>query len=384
MRTIRVAITGLGAVGLRLARLLLARKSLYRGLYNIDVRLVAICSSSKGIYHETGLSEADLDNSAGLKHGASGPQWLEMEVGIPDVLFECGPSDFDRTPAPSSLPYYRLMLGAGRAIIAVSKSALVSHGPELIKLSKQQCGWIGLSGAAGAALPGLDLLHNSVLGCDVDKIEACLNATSNYILDNLVHDSATYEDPLSSESQDTTLAAAVELAQSQGFAERDASRDIGGWDSMAKLILLINFGILPNSQDDPPTEEDIPAKSEWIGVEHVERTGLSNLNVTRETVHQWKQTSTTPRLVSTYERIRSKRASDSTGSSDATSKRWRASVSLQLYPPSHPFASLRGTLKGIVISTEEMGDVFASACGLEPDATAASALKDFQSWLRSS
>ncbi|KAF2163326.1 hypothetical protein M409DRAFT_26363 [Zasmidium cellare ATCC 36951] len=223
-----------------------------------------------------------------------------------------------------------------------------------------------MSGATGAALPALDLLRGSVLGCTVTKIEGCLNATTNYVLDALMQGSAGTET-----GQIQTLADAVKVAQSQGFAERDASRDIEEMDSMAKLVLLANFGVFRTLDSDNAIDE-----VETFRIEDIQRSGLSEMNVTPDVVANWRATSMTPRLVSGLE-------SRDTDASSASLGKWTASVSLQTYPSSHPFSSLQGTLKGILIHTEEMGDIFASACGLEPEATAASALKDFRVWLQS-
>ena len=98
-------------------------------------------------------------------------------VGIPDVLFDCGPSDFGRHTAPVSMPYYRLMLGEEETVITASKSALISHGAKLTQLARENGSWIGLSAASGAPLHGLDLLRNSVIGCTIERIEVYLNAT---------------------------------------------------------------------------------------------------------------------------------------------------------------------------------------------------------------
>lgn len=373
MRTVRVVIIGFGAVGQQVAQLLLERSSTLQQRHGVHIRLVAICSQTKGFHREAGLTSADLHNPDNFITGASGAHWLQNEVSTPDVLFECGPSDFDKQPYPSSLPYYRLMLNSGKSIITTSKSALVSHGHECFIASKEHGGYIGLSGAAGAALPALDLLRNSVVGCTVNSIEACLNATSNYILDSLMRGSIIAPNSNEVEEPIKTLDEAIALAQRQGFAERDVTRDLDGFDSMAKVTLLANFGLLPK----PATEF---TRAQWLWADNVQRSGLSDKNVTPDTLAEWADGSMTPRLVSKLDR--NPRAWSLEHNQPSTSlPLWSASVSLQMYPPSHPFSCLRGTSKGILISTEEMGDVFASACGPEPTATAASALKDFEEWL---
>lgn len=379
MTILRIVIVGLGAVGVRLAHLLLSRKALYHRLYAFEIRIVAVCSSTRGLHHEQGVSGAEIDNLADLGLGVPGALWLRDEVGLPDVLFDCGPSDFDKQPHPTFLPYYRLMLGAGKVVITVAKSALVSHGAELMATSKSHGGWIGLSGAAGAALPALDLLQSSVTGCMITKIEACLNATSNYILDSLVRDTTL----ASLGDQNDILEAAVGRARSHGFAERDVSRDIGGFDSMVKLLLLANFGMSDSMKDGLASDETSTLTNRWLSSEDVQLSGLNTCNVTRETVEEWKKMSTIPRLVSTLERVKEVLPPNDIVSHPGQSGKWSAHVALKVLPPSHPFSSLHGSSKGIIISTEEFGDIFASAGGSEPDATAFSALKDFQRWLQS-
>lgn len=55
-----------------------------------------------------------------------------------------------------------------------------------------------------------------------------------------------------------------------------------------------------------------------------------------------------------------------------------AGVGISTYPPSDPFAHVRGKDKAIRIRTDAMGETIAIGAGKEPLATAAAALKDLE------
>ena len=55
-----------------------------------------------------------------------------------------------------------------------------------------------------------------------------------------------------------------------------------------------------------------------------------------------------------------------------------AGVGISTYPPSDPFAHVRGKDKAIRIRTDAMGETIAIGAGKEPLATAAAALKDLK------
>lgn len=324
MRIVRVAIAGFGNVGRATARLLLARRERYARLYGAEVRLVAVCGSHAGAEDANGLMTEQLDS---LQTGSVGPDFIFSSA--PDVLIEAGPSDF-RTGGPG-LEYLRIALRDGRDAIVISKGALVRDGRELRELASASGASLRISGAAGAALPTIDLLRHSLAGCEVLLVEGILNATTNYLLDAMMNRGAT-------------LAAALDEARTGGFAERDARNDVEGWDTACKMLLVANFGL-----------------GAELSIDDISVQGIQD--VTERDVVRWREEQVVPRLV---------------GSLTRESGAIRAAVALRTYREDDPFALVSGKNKAVRVITDQMGELVAIGGGSEPGATAAAALKDLE------
>lgn len=324
MRVLKAAIAGFGGVGRAVAGLLLSRRERYRRLYGTDVRLVAVCGARSGLFDADGIEADRLD---ALEPDLTGPGFVAASGAT--VLIEAGPTDF-RTGGPG-LPYIRSALSDGRDAIVISKGALVHSGRELRTLAKGTNAHLKISGAAAAALPTIDLLEHSLLGCKLLKLEGILNATTNYLLDAMTARGIGFEEALAE-------------AQAGGFAEADPRNDTEGWDTAAKLLLIANFCLGAD-----------------LSMDDLSVTGIQS--VTRREVEAWRADGLVPKLVGslTYER-----------------DRVRADVGVRAYPLADPLAHVGGKSKAIRFTTDAMGETVAMSHGPEPLATAAAALKDFE------
>jgi homoserine dehydrogenase len=321
---LKVAIAGFGGVGRATADLLLSRRDRYRRLYDADVRLVAVCGSRAGLADVGGLEPHRLD---ALEPGLTGTDFIAASGAA--VLVEAGPSDY-RTGGPG-LAYLRSALSDGLDAIVISKGALVRDGRELRGLAKASGSMLRISGAAGAALPAIDLLEHALLGATVLSVEGILNATTNYLLDAMT-------------ARGIGFGEALREAQAGGFAEADPRSDTEGWDTAAKLLLLANFGLGLD-----------------LVMEDLAVTGIEE--VTQEQIAAWRQEGRVPKLVGSL--VREERAV-------------RAEVGIRIFRADDPLAQLAGKNKAIRITTDAMGETVTIGSGTEPLATAAAALKDLE------
>ncbi|MHB2264011.1 homoserine dehydrogenase [Aliihoeflea sp. PC F10.4] len=320
----KIAIAGFGGVGRAAALLLLSRRVRYRDLYGIDVRLVAVCGSKAGLFDPEGLAPERFD---ALEPGLTGPDFVAASGA--SILIEAGPSDY-RTGGPG-LAYLDRALTDGIDAVVISKGALVHSGRKLRERAERSGAMLRISGAAAAALPTIDLIEHSLLGCTVLKVEGILNATTNYLLDAMTSRGIGFDE-------------ALREAQAGGFAEADPRNDTEGWDTAAKLLLIANFGL-------------------GLDLEMKDITVRGIQNVTREDIAAWQRDGLVPKLVGSLVR-----------EDDAV----RAEVGIRTYTASDPLAEIRGKNKAIRITTDAMGETVAIGSGTEPLATAAAALKDLE------
>ena len=87
------------------------------------------------------------------------------------------------------------------------------------------------SASVGGSVPVLEQVRQLARQIPIEKVEAVLNGTCNYILDRM--------------REGLDLDGAVQKAQERGFAEADPSSDLSGADSAHKLAILIQsaFGL---------------------------------------------------------------------------------------------------------------------------------------------
>jgi homoserine dehydrogenase len=130
-------------------------------------------------------------------------------------------------------------LRAGKPVVTANKAALAAHGLELAALATESGVSLRYEAAAGAGLPVVALLRDSLRGDRVSSLEMIINGTTNVILSRMATDGVT-------------LQAALADAQRRGFAEADPSADIDGHDAAAKLLVLSRLAF-----DAPLTMGDI-------------------------------------------------------------------------------------------------------------------------------
>lgn len=327
MKRINVAICGFGRIGQQIAELLLNRSTYYKQKYQIDARLVGVCNSSSGLIDQEGLQASKWLDKTQYQAGLTEQKFLEQVQA--DVIIETGPSDY--VTGGKGLFYLNYALTHSMHAIAVSKGALVVEGKKLINLAHQQNKKLFFSGATAAALPTVDLFEYNLAGCQILEIEGVFTGTTNFILNDMLQHECAFTESL-------------EKAQAKGIAEPNSSFDVDGWDTAAKITILVNTVLGAD-----------------VKIQDIPRQGISH--VTTEHIRDWKQENIIPRLI---------------GFIHIKNQQIQTGVELRLVPANHPFAHLQGSNKCIRVLTQEMGEFVVSGGASAPLATAAAALKDFE------
>ena len=202
-RPARVALLGLGVVGLGVYRLLEAHRELF------EVVGVAVRDPRR---HAGEVPASLLTTDAfGL-------------VDIAEVVVE---AIVGEEPAGSLAGR---ALSAGKPVVSANKALVAAHGPELARLAARHGAGLRFSAAVGGAVPVLETAARLVATGRLRRVEGVLNGTTGFVLDRL--------------AEGHSLAEAVRRAQAEGLAEADPSRDLDGIDLEAKLRILarVAFG----------------------------------------------------------------------------------------------------------------------------------------------
>jgi homoserine dehydrogenase len=119
----------------------------------------------------------------------------------------------------------------GRDVITANKAVMAHEGRRLRRLAEQKGRHLLYSATVGGGVPVVESIASIARRTPIDAVEGVLNATCNFILDQMV--------------AGCDLATAVRHAQEKGFAEADPSADVTGLDAAHKLVIVAQaaFGV---------------------------------------------------------------------------------------------------------------------------------------------
>ena len=163
-----------------------------------------------------------LDAHPGFKRGFTVFDYVSGGGGL-DLAFIAIPPSYE-TGEPN-LSVYRQLLKSRVNIITADKTALALDYVGIVGDARKHGVFIGYRATVAAGVPAVDLMRGLV-GRDVVKIEAVLNATTNYVL-SLVERGYSFSNAIAS-------------AVREQLAEPDPRIDIEGWDPAATIAILVS------------------------------------------------------------------------------------------------------------------------------------------------
>lgn len=224
---------GFGVVGQSFVKLLLSHSTDLYNDYGIKPKVVA-CADNGGIVTcDQGL---DLDRLLNVKKkkksvaqygsGAKHSDILEVVENIDaEVVIELTPTNIiDGEPGKNHIIS---AMKSGKNVITVNKGPLALEFPSLIELAEYNRIAFKFSGTVGGGTPILEFAKRCLKGDRIVSFEGILNGTTNYILSKM------YEGLNFSE--------ALQDASEKGYAEKDPTLDVDGYDAVAKLVIASNF-----------------------------------------------------------------------------------------------------------------------------------------------
>lgn len=118
----------------------------------------------------------------------------------------------------------------GKHIVTANKELLAKNGQELFNLANEKNTAILYEAAIAGGIPIIMPIKTTLAGNKINKIEAILNGTTNYILTKMEEDGVSYEEVLKE-------------AQALGYAETDPTGDVEGYDSAYKIATLATIAL---------------------------------------------------------------------------------------------------------------------------------------------
>lgn len=119
----------------------------------------------------------------------------------------------------------------GKPVVTANKELLANVGAELYPVADEAGVDLLFEAAVAGGIPVIRALRESLRGEPIHRVMGIINGTTNFILTKMTEEGTDY-------------AAALTEAQALGYAERDPTADVEGFDAGAKaaIIATIAFG----------------------------------------------------------------------------------------------------------------------------------------------
>ncbi len=121
--------------------------------------------------------------------------------------------------------YVSAALKAGKSVVTSNKELVAVKGCELLQIAAENNVNFLFEASVGGGIPIIRPISQCLAANEIDEIAGILNGTTNFILTKMISEGMTFED-------------ALLLAQTNGYAERDPSADVDGFDACRKICIL--------------------------------------------------------------------------------------------------------------------------------------------------
>ena len=323
---VKIGLLGCGIVGGALVELLSERRSVIEQTTGIDLELaaVAVRSTSKARSDQLDTSLLTTDADA-----------LVADPTIDVIVEVIGGIE----PARSLI---LAALKSGKSVVTANKELLANVGAELYATADANGVDLLFEAAAAGAIPIVRPLRESLLGEDVTAITGILNGTTNYILTRMTADGADYGDALSE-------------AQRLGYAERDPTADVEGFDAGAKAAIMASLAFGQNVVAGDVYHEGIADISQ------------DDIAFARRLGYEIK-------LLGIAERFDPEPGREPSSSASGTEIAVR--VHPAMVPVAHPLASVRDSFNAVFIEGTSSGELMFYGRGAGGQPTASAVLGD--------
>jgi homoserine dehydrogenase len=312
--TVNIGVLGCGNVGAALVELLCVRADEIeqRTGLRLQVAKVAVRSTSKerGVELASGVLTLDA-------HSVVADPEIDLIVEVIGGI----------EPARELISQ---ALASGKAVVTANKELLANVGTELFAEADAAGVDLLFEAAVAGGVPIMRPLRESLVAEDITRVMGIVNGTTNYILTKMTDDGWTY-------------AAALAEAQGLGYAERDPTADVEGFDAGAKaaIIATIAFGVRVVAGD-------------------VYHEGISG--VTQTDIEFARRLGYVVKLLAIAERF--------------TDGSVAVRVHPAMVPNEHPLASVRDSFNAVFVQGAAVGDLMFYGRGAGGNPTASAVLGD--------
>lgn len=124
--------------------------------------------------------------------------------------------------------FVKKSLLAGKSVCTSNKELVAAYGAELVHIAKTKSVNFLFEASVGGGIPIIRPLNQSLTADKIEQINGILNGTTNYILTKMAKEGSDFADVLKE-------------AQELGYAEKDPTADVEGYDACRKIAILTSL-----------------------------------------------------------------------------------------------------------------------------------------------
>ena len=124
--------------------------------------------------------------------------------------------------------FVKAMLEAGKQVATSNKNLVATKGAELIRIARDHNVNFLFEASVGGGIPIIRPLNKCLTADEIEQITGILNGTTNYMLTKMSEGGTEFSE-------------ALRDAQAKGYAEKDPTADVEGYDPCRKIAILTSM-----------------------------------------------------------------------------------------------------------------------------------------------
>lgn len=124
--------------------------------------------------------------------------------------------------------FVKQCLEKGKSVVTSNKELVAAKGAELLQIAQDNNVNFLFEASVGGGIPIIRPMSQCLAANEVVEVAGILNGTTNFILTKMIREKMSFEDALA-------------LAQQLGYAEKDPTADVEGYDAVRKICILASL-----------------------------------------------------------------------------------------------------------------------------------------------
>ena len=218
---------------------------------------------------------------------------------------------------------------AGKSVCTSNKELVAKYGAELVHIARSKNLNFLFEASVGGGIPIIRPLNQCLTADKIEQINGILNGTTNYILTKMANEGSDF---------DVVLKEAQEL----GYAEKDPTADVEGYDACRKIAILTSL-----------------TYGQQVDYEDIYTEGITKI-----TAEDFKYAKAIGAVIKIF------------GSSKKVGGKLYAMVAPQMIKNDNPLYSVDDVFNAICVTGNMLGDVMFYGKGAGKEATASAVVSD--------